>query len=190
MDDIRKKGLLSAFKVFYWKQLPLAIKVHQWGDRFRKALGKQIHSAQQEAFYCGMKLRTKQGDWKVFFLKQKILTTNKTGHPILSFLEIEDITTLYKSDYVWVRFTGQTETETINRAYFQDGKKKEYADLLSNREMEILHLIIAKKDNITISETLGISKNTVERHRKNMIARLGVTDMTALIHICQLCQLL
>ena len=56
--------------------------------------------------------------------------------------------------------------------------------------MEILHLIIAKKDNITISETLGISKNTVERHRKNMIARLGVTDMTALIHICQLCQLL
>ena len=45
MDDIHKKGLLSAFKVFYWKQLVLAIKVHQWGDRFRKALGKQIHSA-------------------------------------------------------------------------------------------------------------------------------------------------
>ena len=189
-NEIHKKGLLSAFKAFYWKQLPLAIKVHQWGNRFRKTLGKQVHTAKMEAAYCGMKLRIKNGDWKIFFLKQKILTTNKTGHPILSFLEIEDITTLYKSDYVWARISGHTETETINRAYFQDGKKKEYADLLSNREMEILHLIIAKKDNITISETLGISKNTVERHRKNMIARLGVTDMTALIYICRRCQLL
>ena len=56
--------------------------------------------------------------------------------------------------------------------------------------MEILQLIIAKNNNITISELLGISKNTVERHRKNMIARLGVTDMTALIHICKLCRFL
>ena len=84
----------------------------------------------------------------------------------------------------------KTDNTTISRAYFQEGKKKEYADILSVREIEILRLIIEKKDNMTISETLGISKNTVERHRKNMIARLGVTDMTALIHVCQLCQFL
>jgi len=52
-----------------------------------------------------------------------------------------------------------------------------------------LHLVIEQKNNTEISELLELSKNTVERHRKNMIARLGVIDMTALIHICKLCQL-
>ena len=188
--EIYKKGLRLAFKVCYWKQLPLAIKVHQWGDMFRKALGEQAVTAQQEIFFCGVKSKDKQGKWKVFFLKQKILSTNEAGIPTLSFLDIEEITTIYKSDYVWTRMVAKTDNTTISRAYFQEGKKKEYADILSVREIEILRLIIEKKDNMTISETLGISKNTVERHRKNMIARLGVTDMTALIHVCQLCQFL
>lgn len=189
--EIYQKGLRFAFKTIYWKQLPLALKVHQWGDAFRKVLGKQIaHTAKQEIFFCGVKLKDKQGEWKVLFLKQRILSTNEAGKPILSFLDMEDITTIYKSDSTWARMTAQTDNAIINRAYFQSGKKKEYADILSAREMEILLLILAKKNSATIGEALGISKNTVERHRKNMIARLGVTDMTALIRICQLCQLL
>lgn len=188
--EIYKKGLLFAFKIVHWKQLSLAAKVHQWGDAFRKVLGQQVHTTKQEVFFCGVKLKDKQGKWKFFFVKQRILKINKAGKPILSFLVIEDITTIYKSDYAWARMTAQSNETIIHRAYFQDGKKKQYLDILSKREMEILQLIIAKKENTIISETLGISKNTVERHRKNMIARLGVTDMTALIHICRLCQLL
>jgi len=184
--EIYKKGLSFAFKVVHWKQLPLALKVHQWGDLFRKVLAEQVHTTIQECYFCGIKLKDKQGKWKVFFIKQRILSINKAGKPILSFLVIEDITTIYKSDYGWARMTAHSEKTIINRAYFQNAKKKEYADILSGREMEILQLIIAKKDNITIANTLDISKNTVERHRKNMIARLGVTDMTALIHVCRL----
>ena len=42
------------------------------------------------------------------------------------------------------------------------------------------------KSNQEIGTLLNISKNTVERHRKNMIARVGAKDMTALIIICKL----
>ena len=189
-EEVYKKGLSFAFKAVYWKQLPMAIKVHKWGDLFRKALGKHVLTSHPIVFHVGLRLKNKAGEWRIFFIKQKQLNSNKKGHPILSFLDVEDITDIYKSDYCWARMTSHTAEGNINRAYFQNGKKKEYADILSAREIEILQLIIAKKDNVAISQILEISKNTVERHRKNMIARLGVTDMTALIHICRLCQFL
>ena len=62
--------------------------------------------------------------------------------------------------------------------------------MLSKRELEILKLIADHKSSLEISEILGIAKNTVERHRKNMISRTGVVDMTALIYICQLSDIL
>lgn len=187
-EEIYKKGLRFAFKTVHWKQLPLALKVHQWGDSFREILSNKIVNAQQEVFFCGAKLKDRQGKWRIFFIKQRILNSNKNGKPTLSFLDIEEITTIYKSDYLWTRMVAKLDQSSIQRAYFQNGKKKEYADILSPREKEILQLIIAKMDNSAISKKLNISKNTVERHRKNMIARLGVTDMTALIQICRLCQ--
>jgi len=49
-----------------------------------------------------------------------------------------------------------------------------------------LQLAKINKSNQEIALLLNISKNTVERHRKNMIARVGVKDMTTLIRICQL----
>ena len=126
---------------------------------------------------------------RTLFIKQRILVANET-QPVLSFLEIEDITAIYKSDYVWGRLIAKDEQQFICRAFFQAGTKNEYADILSARELEILKLATEQKKNTEISELLGISKNTVERHRKNMIARIGVTDMTALMHICKLAQVL
>jgi len=96
-EEIYKKGLLFAFKRVFWKQVPMALKVNQWGNRFRKVLGKNVPSnIQQELFYCGAKFKNKEGKVKTFFIKQKILTTNGTV-PLLSFMDVEDITSLYKT---------------------------------------------------------------------------------------------
>lgn len=189
-DTIYKGGLRFAFKVVHWKVLPMAIKVHQWGDRFRNII-KNIHSKDnQNAYFCGVKLKDKWGEMRIFFVKQKILSFTKEGLPLLSLLEIEEITTIFKGDFYWARFSIDDQDQKYCRAFFSKGKKKEYADLLSNREMEILKLITQRKNNVEISEVLDISKNTVERHRKNMIAKTGVIDMTGLIYICRLCQIL
>ena len=74
--------------------------------------------------------------------------------------------------------------------YFSKGAKKEYPELLTPRELEILRLAGQQKSNKEIGEQLGISKNTVERHRKNMLNRVGVTDMTTLLRIVQMIGLL
>ena len=62
-------------------------------------------------------------------------------------------------------------------------------ELLTKRELEILQSIMENKDSSQIAELISISLETVKRHRKNRIARVGAKDMTALIYICKLCNL-
>ena len=68
-EEIYKKGLAFAFKIVYWKQLPLAVQINQWGKRFQTIIKKQaISITKQEGFFCGIRLKDKQGKWKVFFV--------------------------------------------------------------------------------------------------------------------------
>lgn len=190
-EELYKGGLPLAFNITYWKQLPMAVKVHIWGHRFQNLVKNDIvGEPNQETFFCGLKIKNKKGKLITFCIKQRVLSFSKKNKPLLSFLEVEEVTTIFKADFMWARFTAKYKNKTYCRAYFSTGKKKEYADLLSTREMEILKLAAEQKNNTEICELLGISKHTVERHRKNMIAKAGVIDMTGLIHVCRLCQIL
>ncbi len=57
------------------------------------------------------------------------------------------------------------------------------ADLLTSREREILQLITEGYTNSAIAEALTISVKTVEKHRTNLMAKLDVHDLPALIRI-------
>ncbi|MBD1421032.1 response regulator [Sphingobacterium chuzhouense] len=52
---------------------------------------------------------------------------------------------------------------------------------LSSREIEVLKLIAEGKSSSKIAEQLFISMNTVDTHRKNMMAKCGVNKVTELI---------
>lgn len=184
--ELNKKGLFFLFRKIHWKQLTSPIKVHAWGARFSKLANYETFDSGVEVYCCGVKLRDKWGKWRTLILKQTPLCATKNNRVLLSFIEAEEITSIYKQDFIWYRATILEDGIPFTRAYFSNGTKKEYNDIVSSRELEILRLAAQQKTNKEISELLAISKNTVERHRKNMIARVGVTDMTALIRICQI----
>ena len=121
-------------------------------------------------------------------IRQRTMVVTKEGNALLSFLEIDDVTAMYKVNSSWYRAVFSHEDLHLTRVYFSKGSKKEQKDLLSPRELEILQLAEQNKSNQEIGLLLNISKNTVDRHRKNMLARVGAKDMTALIRICQLAQ--
>lgn len=52
---------------------------------------------------------------------------------------------------------------------------------LTDREAEILSLLVNCKTNIQIANDLGISENTVKTHRKNIQAKFGVNNMIGMI---------
>jgi two-component system, NarL family, nitrate/nitrite response regulator NarL len=49
---------------------------------------------------------------------------------------------------------------------------------LTEREREILALIVAGKSNGQIAWTLQVAENTVKAHMKNILRKLGVTNRT------------
>ncbi|MDX1522374.1 MAG: response regulator transcription factor [Anaerolineae bacterium] len=55
--------------------------------------------------------------------------------------------------------------------------------LLSNREHEVLKLIVEGHTNNDIAEILHISPKTVSKHRTNLMTKLGVHDVTGLMRV-------
>lgn len=45
---------------------------------------------------------------------------------------------------------------------------------LTNRELEVLHLMVAGQNNPEIAATLGVSRSTIKTHVSNILAKLGV----------------
>ena len=53
--------------------------------------------------------------------------------------------------------------------------------ILSARELEIINLIIQEHNNQAIADHLGISKRTVETHRKNIFKKTKVKSIVGLV---------
>ncbi len=72
----------------------------------------------------------------------------------------------------------------INRvkklADFEDAKRDRF-ESLTKREIEIVTLLASGLDNPLIADTLFISRNTVEQHRKNIRRKLEVQSFVHLM---------
>jgi DNA-binding NarL/FixJ family response regulator len=58
---------------------------------------------------------------------------------------------------------------------------KKIGEILTKREIEILKLVCKEYSNSEIAEKLFLSVGTVETHRKNLIAKLGVNNTVGLV---------
>jgi two-component system response regulator NreC len=59
--------------------------------------------------------------------------------------------------------------------------EKSITEILSRREQEVLKLICREYSNAEIAAQLFLSVSTVETHRKNLIAKLGVNNTVGLV---------
>jgi len=182
-EYIYNMTMLQTLQKLYWKQISWISKVQKDGQAFRK-IAKYTSPKNQETLYCGLKVKDRWGNLKTFLCKQKILAVNQNKEPILSFIAVEDISSIYKSDTAWCQISDYTDNIPTKRVFFYGGGITSN-NLLSDREIEILKLILKKKESASISKKLNISVETVKKHRKNMIAKVGAKDMTALIFLCQ-----
>jgi DNA-binding NarL/FixJ family response regulator len=70
---------------------------------------------------------------------------------------------------------------TLVRDYVErGGRGEEEFDVLTPRELEVLKLIAEARTSKQISEALFISIKTVERHRQNILDKLGMRDRVEL----------
>ncbi|HET8606871.1 MAG TPA: response regulator transcription factor [Gaiellaceae bacterium] len=69
---------------------------------------------------------------------------------------------------------------TLVRDYVERGKGDEQFDVLTPRELQVLKLIAEAQTSKQIAKELVISVKTVERHRQNILEKLGMSDRVEL----------
>ena len=82
------------------------------------------------------------------------------------------------------RFLSQALTDSMIDDYLlkrEEGKHTNPLKLLSERELQILELIVGGKTNKQISQTLHLSPSTVSTYRSRMMKKLGIHDLAGLI---------
>ncbi len=77
-------------------------------------------------------------------------------------------------------FLYASAVSTLVRDYVERGRDGEHFDVLTPRELEVLKLIAEAHSSKEIAAALVISVKTVERHRQNILAKLGMSDRVEL----------
>ncbi len=69
----------------------------------------------------------------------------------------------------------------LDNLFFQDDPEHQSADILTQRERQILALVAGGRTSRQIAEELKLSVRTVENHRARMMEKLGIHNSAALI---------
>ena len=77
-------------------------------------------------------------------------------------------------------FLNSRTQQTLMRQWLEDGRKAPEEDL-TPRELEVVKLIAEAYTNKQIAEALKLSEKTVESHRGNVLAKLGMRDRVELV---------
>lgn len=73
----------------------------------------------------------------------------------------------------------ENEYETL---YYQNITNANILDVISNRERDVVRLLLVKKTSDEIAESLNISKHTVDTHRRNILKKLNLNSTFELIN--------
>lgn len=106
---------------------------------------------------------------------QGYLLKNAPLHELLTALRTVHEGNSYFSKDIHI---GDREEDFRNTITIED---RQIEDILSRRELEVLKLICKEYSNAEIAEKLFLSVSTVETHRKNLIAKLGVNNTVGLV---------
>lgn len=90
---------------------------------------------------------------------------------------LKAIKTVYNGENYFSDEVKNIMTESL----FNAKKTKENNVKLSDREKEILLLIVQEKNTKEIAELLFISVNTIDTHRKNLMRKIGAKNMVGLV---------
>jgi DNA-binding NarL/FixJ family response regulator len=104
---------------------------------------------------------------------------------ILKDASIEELATAIREVAAGRRFLSSTLSERALETYISDHNAQQSTldsyGMLTNREREILQLVVEGNTNTEIAEALTISPRTAETHRANMMRKLGVRNQADLI---------
>ncbi len=152
------------FRVYNEKILPVNLK-------FLKNTPKAELMDYQ--FTCNYRVKKRNGNYMRLEQLSFFNDFSSDGMPLLTFGFLRDITHRTHNDVI-VHTIEKVQSDG-NQLMFRAFHDPERPDsVLTPRQTEVMNLIVIGFDNRAIADELGISINTVERHRKDILLRTGM----------------
>jgi DNA-binding CsgD family transcriptional regulator len=154
------------------------------GNTFKK-LVEYYHNTpldQKKHIRSSYDYRIKRADGKYARLLQQtvVVDIDKDGNPLVDIGIISDITEYKKDNKISLLISRYDQTEgfvTLNTPPDLEPKK----DRISQRELEILKLLMQGFSSKKIADELHISINTVKNHRQNLLEKTKSKNIAELI---------
>lgn len=80
------------------------------------------------------------------------------------------------------QFLSSQITEAVIGGVLSNFSGQSPLERLSKREREVLHLTVAGSSSAEIAQRLSLSRKTVDTYRSRIMEKVGVSDLTGLIH--------
>jgi DNA-binding NarL/FixJ family response regulator len=87
-----------------------------------------------------------------------------------------------KAAFAGERYLSPRISEIVINGVLNNTTSHSPLERLSGREREVLHLTVAGSSSAEIARRLSLSRKTVDTYRSRVMEKLGVSDLTELIH--------
>lgn len=182
-QEINNKGVWQWLRNLNLRELPFQLKNAQLVNQQLKKLNEP--NPFMLSFLVNSEMKTKNGE------KLRIISTNFTldwddkGRQKFHLFMWRNGSHLFKTEKMYTKHIFGKNSNTRAWAYHCDKEKFMNANLLSDREKEVLKLLSVGKISKEIGDLLGISSLTVDNHRKNMINRFQVKNTDTLLEVAK-----
>lgn len=133
----------------------------------------------------GMRLFHKDGRSMRCYIDIIPIEFNAQNNPTVLMMSFQEVSHLVKGEDYCIRgIFGEDDKKVF--VYYSKEDRTIDSEIISEREREVLQYISQGLDTKQIAGELKISTNTVDNHRRNMLARTGTRDTTALIQLCRM----
>ena len=92
-----------------------------------------------------------------------------------------EVVTAVRAVHAGRRYLSQKITESVVDDYIVKRAAESPLDSLSQREREILQLIVEGKSGVDIARQLNLSPKTIDTYRSRMMNKLGIADLPGLV---------
>lgn len=176
--------LLKFMSMFVPKQRSFMSDFVTWILSIEKNVPLEFKSRQFISAW-GMRLFHKDGRSIRCYIDIIPIEFNAQNNPTVLMMSFQEVSHLVKGeDYCMRGIFGEDDKKIF--VYYSKEDRTIDSEIISEREREVLQYISQGLDTKQIAGELKISTNTVDNHRRNMLARTGTRDTTALIQLCRM----
>jgi DNA-binding NarL/FixJ family response regulator len=174
--------------------LEVVVEAEDGAEAVEKALADDIHLAildvsmpRMTGIQAAAELHKRKPELRVLMLSMydseqflfEALKAGASGYVLKSSAD-EDLVEACRKAMRGESFLYPSAVTALVRDYVERGAKDEHFDVLTPRELEVLKLIAEAHTSKEIAQQLFISIKTVERHRQNILDKLGMRDRVEL----------